>query len=160
MFTPRPGWGGKLRRWAQGNLYFILFRLIIVSIVVWVGSTIISSYKTAQSNIEPTPTPTDTQNNDAYPATAEAGWGLSDMAAAALNDYLTDHPTEKLSRVEHLWAVDRIWNTFIEVSNRPNPKLVHLHDSFVVPATVIEYAISEARHLSPSQRAHLSSYLK
>ncbi len=157
LFASRPGWGGQLKAWWHENAYPTTFRIVLLAAIILVAISI-TKHRTPQTAvIIPTPTPV---IDDAYMETAARGEGLNRLAGRALDAYLVDTTSAKLDAIEHIWAIDRLVNIVISMSSVYTPQDIEPGQTVRFPTPAIEYAIREAKALSPAQRAALSKYVK
>lgn len=152
LFTPRPGWGGKLRVWLRANGVKTLATLIVVSASIGATSYIINRRDSVSVTPTASPTPIAIPG---YTITARTGDTLTSISTRALDDHLKASG-EQLDRIARLWAVDRITNALLT----PYPARPTSGQVITIPTTVIEYGIAEATSLSPTQRKNLQKYLK
>ena len=107
LFTPRPGWGGKLSKWLGENLYIFIFRLVVLAALFLIVFSLVSAWRTNPPL--PSPTPEPLSQNWTFHTAASSGEGMTDLAAWAVDAYLTRHdPQVSLSAVEHIYTVDRL----------------------------------------------------
>lgn len=103
VFRPRPGWGGQLKSWMHDNLYLAIFRILVVTGLVLIGGAFIHSWDVAH---RPTPS-TLPIISASYTRTATHGQGMTDLARAALGQYLTEHP-QRLDAAQFLFSIDTL----------------------------------------------------
>lgn len=152
MFTPRPGWGGKLSNWLQDNLYILLFRIVVLAAIVLIITSLIRAWKVSPLAASPSPTPT-SQNWEFKTATLP-GQGMTDLAAWAINAYSAQHdPQIKLTAVEHLFAVDAL-------AHKTGWRHLEVREEFEFSADDIATIIQQAKSLSPIQRSAWARFLK
>ncbi|MCC6404875.1 MAG: hypothetical protein IT405_00625 [Candidatus Yanofskybacteria bacterium] len=106
LFTPRPGWGGKLRIWFSEHAYLLVFRLVVVCALV----LIVRSFWVARTpqEAERSPVPR-APVESVFVLTAQSGDGITTLAAHAIDLRLAAGPAAlRLDGAQHLFAVDSL----------------------------------------------------
>ena len=152
MFTPRPGWGGRLRAWLRDNFYVLLFRLIVLVAVLLIISSLIRAWKSAPVVVSPSPTPS--SQNWTFETATEPGQGMTHLAAWAVDAYATQHdPQIELTAVEHLFAVDAL-------ARLTGWRSLERGEEVQFSADDIAVIITRAQSLSPAQRSAWAKLLR
>ena len=108
QFTPRPGWGGQLRRWLSHNGALLVFRVVILAALILIGRSLWIRLPARDANFitQATPTP----SSDAITLLAQPGDGISNLAARALDLFIvaSEDETLGLDAAQHLYAVNAL----------------------------------------------------
>ncbi|HXK36658.1 MAG TPA: hypothetical protein VJ553_03695 [Candidatus Paceibacterota bacterium] len=142
LFLPRPGWGGQIKKWLRQNLYSAIFRGILLGAALLIITSII---RAPDGPTVQEPIPTIDENTVAQ--VALPGDGLSQLAARALDEWLSRNAAVELDAVQHLYVVDRMTRIAVLVSSRM-PPLIHPGEIVRFPSTFIQTAADEAKALT------------
>jgi hypothetical protein len=157
LFTPRPGWGGRLRQWWSENGYGTVFRSVLLIALIILAATIFTT-RDNKSDVAVTPSPTPTI--EAIEEAARPGEGISHLASRVLNAYIAEEPaTRALEPVEHLFAVDYLSRMIMALSSR-SPFTLRANENVRFPVTALNDAIAKANALTPQERTNWSRFLK
>ena len=155
LFTPRPGWGGKIARWLRDNLYILIFRLVVFGAAALIIVSLVRSWqatRTAQTTNSPSPSPTG--QNWTLQTAAARGQGMTDLSAWAVNAYCSQHdPRISLTAVEHLYAVDTL-------ARKTGWRRLQVREEAMFSADDIANIIESAKALTPAQRNAWARYLR
>lgn len=155
LFSPRPGWGGRLREWLRENAYLAVFRLVLFVAIVVLIQSIVRNRPPQPSALSPSPS-TDASAVEGHRPVAVRGDGASQLAQRALIEHLTEYPDRgPLSPAEQAFAVDVLWRGAVQAAARV-PFVLHAGDSLFFPHATIEAAISAAKTMTPAERARWS----
>jgi hypothetical protein len=153
QFTPRPGWGGQLRHWFSNNASSIIFRLVLLFALILVGRAFWVRLPARTENFN-TPVVSSPEDSSRITLTANAGDGITNIAARALDVYsaATAH-APRLDAVEHLFAVTTLAATV------PRSALeVGQEVSFTTAA--IQSVLENATTLTASQKSAWAKFLR
>lgn len=149
-FTPRLGWGGRLRRWLSENFYQLVFRLAVFCALILIGHALFA-------HREPrTAEPTESTKSPASSLTlnAQPGDGMSNLAAHAIDLYVSvQTKIIRLDSAQHLYAVDSLSRTMCWCP-------LELNQSVQFPTAAIAGIIDRALNLSHAQHAAWERLLK
>ncbi len=107
LFAPRPGWGGQLRAWLQGDGSLALFRLLVFAAAVLIISSLAHSLRAPHvAQIMPSPSATGTS----YAFIAAAGQSMTHLVTLALTAYVTQQHIA-LDSAERLCAITTLTQT-------------------------------------------------
>ncbi len=105
QFTPRPGWGGQLRRWFVHNVYIVVFRMVLVVALVLIVHAMFPR-KAGAPAVTPTSSP---ENPQTFIMKANPGDGMTNLAARTIDLYVAVQSTVvRLDAAQHLFAVDTL----------------------------------------------------
>jgi|GEM_PF-5793685 len=153
LFTPRSGWGGRMRQWFSKNASIFVFRLIIIGALLLIGRSLWIRLPARQSSFKPLAS-TSPQSSGNITLVASRGDGMTNLSARALDLYLlSSDEAPRISAVEHLYAVDTLardagWHA-LEVGQ----VVSFSNDS-------IASAITSAQSLTPAQRSAWGKWLR
>jgi hypothetical protein len=151
LFSPQPGWGGRLREWLSENAYLAVFRLVLFVAIVVLVQSIIRNRPPAP--LATSPSPTLAPAVEGYRPVAARGEGASHLARRALNDYLSEFPGQgPLTDAEKAYAVDILWRGAVAAASR-TPFVLHEGDSLFFPYSTLEAAVTAAKAMTPAERA-------
>ncbi|MCC6934365.1 MAG: hypothetical protein IT406_01565 [Candidatus Yanofskybacteria bacterium] len=144
LFTPRPGWGGKLRAWLTDHAYLLVFRVVLLVALLLIGRSLWHARSLPSTSPAPTPTPVIAQN---IALTARPGDGLTDLAARAIDLLLASgSATIRLDAAQHLFAVDSL-------ARAMGWRRLLLNEELLFKTSDITAAVLQALTLSPSRHA-------
>lgn len=153
QFTPRPGWGGQLKRWFCDNAYSIVFRLVIFCALILVARSLWVNLPARSLSSTPTLAPT-AQDIRGLTVTAQPGDGMTHLAARALDLYLAvQSRVVRLDAAQHLFAVDSL-------SRIVGWSSLEVGQDVTFAVENIESVITRALALTPAQHAAWSRLLK
>jgi len=151
MFRPRPGWGGRLRGWLSGNVYVVVFRLLLLAAAALVVASLVGRHEPETAFPSPTASPF---AYDTYYQVALAGEGMTHLAAKTVDDYSHDQiPPLTLDAVQHLFAVDAL-------ARLAGWKRMELGDGVSFRTAVVADVVATAQSLTPAQRTAWSRLLQ
>jgi hypothetical protein len=158
LFTPQPGWGGRLHEWLRENAYLAVFRLVLfVAIVILVQSILRHRAPVPEPLASPGVPPASVQG---HRPVASPGDSATALAARALEAHLAAFPDRgPLDAVQRLASVDRLAREAVATSSR-QPFELNPGDSLFFPYAAVDAAIGAAKALTPAQRAAWSRYLR
>ena len=146
QFTPRPGWGGQLKRYFSENVYSIVFRVVILCALILVARSLWVNLPARKESLKPTPSVTP-QEVRGITVKANPGNGVTDLAARALDLYIAvQSRVIRLDAPQHLFAVDALSRI---VGWRP----LDVNQELTFATANIESVIDRALHLTPAQHA-------
>ena len=144
IFTPRPGWGGKLKNWLRKNGQSKLLPILSVALLV-LGLFAYWNGKDRQTTSD------DISAKTIYKV-AEPRQGLPPLARAAINDYLTSNNIE-LSQEQKLYA-----ETYLV--DLVGKRSVSVGETISFEASQLSEVVEKAKALTPYQIQEWSKYLK
>ena len=157
LFTPRAGWGGRLRHWWSENGYGTVFRSVLLIALIILAVTIFTT-RDEEHELAASPTPAPTV--EAREETARPGEGISHVTSRALDAHIAQEPaTRSLEPVEHLFAVDYLSRMIMALSSR-SPFTLRANETVRFPLTALNDAIAKANALTPQERNNWSRFLK
>jgi hypothetical protein len=150
IFTPRPGWGGKLKNWFKNNFYNVVIPLIAIFLVLVSVHNLSNQYieyanKEMGGNIAAISKPT-------IEKVAQRGQGISHLARQALEDYLKENPQIQLGLGEKIFIENYFANNVFQNKN------IGLGEKVEFNKNDILIAIERARTLSPLQISEWEKY--
>lgn len=149
-FTPRPGWGGRLKAWFDETGRTLAERLIIIIAIPLLLAPIIqrgTDLLTPEPASSPTPPPS-------IRVTVSAGDGIIRAARTALYEYLALQPVQlALEPEQYLFAED--W-----ISRRMEPYTPEPGEELEFPYEVLSAAVLKAQNLTPRERATWLRYVR
>ncbi len=155
LFTPQPGWGGRLAGWLRDNLYMLVFRVVVFSAVALILISLVRSWRAPRlAEQSPSPSASPLSQNWTFQTAAAAGQGMTHLAAWAVDAYLSQHtPKVALTAVEHLYAVDSL-------ARQSGWRRLALHEEARFSADDIAAVIEKAKALTAAQRAAWARFLR
>jgi len=146
VFTPRPGWGGKLQNWSTGHRRELIMGAFVVVIVLGAVFFLRSEGESIQAT--PSPTPATGQ----ITVTAQPRDSVTSLARKALNVYLERNAIE-LNAVQKLYIETELKNSVGETR-------LSVGQSIIFSEAAIQRAISKSRLLNDFQIKYFSRFLQ
>lgn len=144
IFTPRPGWGGKLKNWLKTNGQPKVLPVASIAILA-IGLFVYLNGKGNQNpNID--------VSAQAIEKIAEPRQGLTHLARSAIYDYLTANDVE-LSAEQKLYAETYLVSIL-------GKKSVSVGEKVVFESDKLSESVEKAKNLTPYQIQEWSKYLK
>lgn len=151
IFQPRPGWGGKLKRWFHNHGGMHMLQMLILVILVLTSLAMIRRWDQAQlATATPSASPDATQSK--YSFIAAYGVGLTHISAQAVDAYTADQKIT-LTAVEHLYAVDSL-------ARQLGWRDLALGEKVIFSSQRLAETIISAKALTPQQRTAWSRFLR
>ncbi len=146
QFTPRPGWGGQLRRWLSHNGALLVFRVVILAALILIGRSLWIRLPARDANLATQATPT--PDSDAIALLAQPGDGISDLAARALDLFVvaSEDATLGLDAAQHLYAVSTL-------STAHDRRALNVGEVISFTNSELLDSIRTAQLLTPAQKA-------
>lgn len=144
IFTPRPGWGGKLKNWLKTNGQSKFLPAVSIAVLV-VGLFMYLNNKEAQNS------PNDLLGQS-IEKIAEPRQGLTHLARSAISDYLMINNIE-LTAEQKLYAETYLVSIL-------GKKSVSVGEKVVFESDKLSESVEKAKNLTPYQIQEWSKYLK
>ena len=145
IFTPRPGWGGKLNNWFKSNFERKILPALATVIIVIGAYFYIAKHNPAQAPVENSPVA------EAIDVQIQSGQGLTHIARTAITEYLSGNGLD-------LSATQKVFAESYLVNKMGNQRLL-AGGTLSIKTTELEEVIEKAKSLTQDQIKTWSRYV-